>query len=587
MTMRSWSVFDLLAVAIIGLLLSSLAAMNVVRVRQHARGENCDDNLKQLGLAIHNYHAAYKRLPMGAGGTDNGDENNPTAGNGGRLSPFVGLTPFMEQQAVWEQIANPLEHGGVTYPSMGPLPGLDPKLYPPWGKRPWNLVCPSDPDSQRFPLASSYVINYGDGVLQVGASAGDQFGRRANALMVLRRATQRGVFRRQGALRFRDILDGLSNTLMVSEAQLGGKPVSRSVEDLAIDPSQTIEAFGGPDFWPDGRGARWCDGTLFSSGFQAILPPNSPSATSDLGEQTAVMSASSYHGDGAHVVMCDGAVLFVTESIDAGDPASPSVAMDAFRKVKDGRKFAPPGSRSPYGVWGGMGSRASKEVVNVRDNEAVTPPRRSVPPDTMLEIKKTPIRTWTAANGRSKMKGWLVSCKADGRIQLLGDDDRIKYLKLSQLSSEDAYFIVESLVERKREAQKVLLTQMKEAVSLLEKKEFADFVTKFVDAGELNLGEMAQLSNAIYLQRGLMIYAFDNAVSGLEKGNNPQFQMDDSGQMVAFGGRGGAEIVMRFRNGRWKIQSGNARRAARAMRAPALMAEEAEYEVMMEEALEN
>lgn len=584
MTSRFGSVFDVLAIGIIVILFSSLAAMKIPRVRQAARGDHCDNNLKQIGLAFHNYHAAYKQMPMGAGGTDGGDDNNPLAGNAGRLSAFVGLSPFMEHQALWEKISNPLRIGDVVYPSMGPVPWHDPKLYSPWGQRPSNLICPADPDAQRLPLGSSYVLNYGDAVLQVGAAAGDQFGRRANALMMLRRATQRGVFRRQGTIRFRDVLDGLSNTLMVSEAQLGRKPVSRNVEDLPIDPSQTIEAFGGPDVWPDGREARWCDGSLRSSGFQAILPPNSPSATSDLGEHTAVMSVSSYHGDGAHILMCDGAVLFVTEAIDAGDPTAPSVAMDAFRKIKDGRKFATPGSKSPYGVWGAMGSRASAEHIDIRRNSAIAPPRRNASPDTISEIKKTPARIWKMADGESSMKGWLVSCKANGRIQILGEDDRIKYLKLSQIASEDAYFIVKTQFEKRREAQKVLLKQLKEAVALLEKKSFADFIERFVDAGDLDFGEMAQLSESIYTRRGLMIFSLDNAILGLEKGNSRSIGLDETGLVAILGGRGGAEIAMKFSDGRWKIQSRNASGVREARRARDIELDVMEYEMMMEAA---
>lgn len=555
---KSWSVVDVLAMAVIVLLAASLMAMKVIRVRQHARGETCENNLKQIGLALHNYHSAYKVFPMGAGGTDNGDQDDPLGGNAGRLSALVGLSPFMEHQALWEQISNPLRMGDTTFPPMGPVPWYDAQKYPPWGQRPSTLVCPADPDAKKFPLGSCYVLNYGDGILQVGASAGDPLGRRMNALMMIRRATQRGVFHQQRVIRFRDVLDGLSNTLLFSESQLGGKLVSRNVRDLASDPSQTITAFGEGESWPLGREARWCDGSLRSSGFQAILPPNSPSATSDEGEHTAVMSASSHHGDGAHVVMCDGAVFFVTEEIDAGDPKSPSVAIG---KARDGRPYAPPGSKSPYGIWGGLGSRASGEAISeaFRDNDAVTPPRRTRPPAEIEAIKRKPIRTWTAANGTSTLKGWLVECSPSGRIQLLSEQGETKHLKLSQLSSKDAYFIVKEQVETKLSSRRVLLEQMKEAVAMLEKKQFSEFISQFVDASDMDVRAMGALSESIFRQRGILIFSLDNAIADLEAQRPETIRFDESGQQVALGRRGGLPMVLRFDDGRWKLISGSTR----------------------------
>ncbi len=53
--------------------------------------------------------------------------------------------------------------------------------------------------------------------------------------------------------------------------------------------------------------------------------------------------------------MCDGAVIFMTDSIDAGDSTKPPVWIDPIGSR--------PGIASPYGVWGAMGTRASKEVI--------------------------------------------------------------------------------------------------------------------------------------------------------------------------------------------------------------------------------
>jgi prepilin-type processing-associated H-X9-DG protein len=70
-------------------------------------------------------------------------------------------------------------------------------------------------------------------------------------------------------------------------------------------------------------------------------------------------AAGSRHQGGAHVLMADGAVRFITDSIEAGNQNSANV-----RFVGNTTQFVPEGSRSPYGLWGGLGTRSAKETVN-------------------------------------------------------------------------------------------------------------------------------------------------------------------------------------------------------------------------------
>ncbi len=84
-----------------------------------------------------------------------------------------------------------------------------------------------------------------------------------------------------------------------------------------------------------------------------VLPPNGPSCTGLNNENNAVITASSLHQGGCHVLMTDGAVKFITESIEAGNRNATPVA-NAFNNV---------GSSSPFGLWGALGTRAGKEVV--------------------------------------------------------------------------------------------------------------------------------------------------------------------------------------------------------------------------------
>lgn len=555
---RQWTLADVTAVGVIGLLFISLLSLGIRRQRGVARRGSCENNLKQIGIAFHNYHSAYKQLPMGSGGTtgagqDNSGQANPAAGNAGRLSAWVGITPFMEQQRLWEQISNPMKSGSQTFPSMGPVPWYDAEIYTPWASRPEALVCPEENAATKS-LASSYVLNYGDGVYKVFYGKGDWPSPNDSKSAMMARASQRGMFARQQVLKFRDVLDGLSNTLMLAESKMVGPTVAKDVAGLAFNPSLAISAQQGDQFWPVGRDAVWCDGLLRSSGFQTILPPGSPSATSDDGDQSAVISASSHHGSGTHVVFADGAVRFVTGSIDAGDPTAPSIGL---LPTETDQRLGVPGSKSPYGLWGALGSRASRETIEMDLDggvSSITAPRRTLTDLELQSVRKNPIRTWTAAGGRGTMKGWLVSCSKRGDVALVNESGDVKRVTLSDLTGEDAYFIVESLLAEKLAARDVLAAQLEEAVGLLERKEFNKFMTTFLDASQMSLRDMTQASSSVYQQRGLLIQSFDDAIA-LLRSNQVQIQSVDDRLVVEFGrNRGvGLPLRMRYSDGRWYV----------------------------------
>ncbi len=132
---RGFTLVELLVViAIIGVMVGLLLPA-VQAAREAARRMSCGNNFKQLGLGLHNYHAAYNRLPQQGGGTNGGGGTN----NGLFLSILVPMLPFVEQQSLWEQISNPLG----TYPAMGPVQWDT--AYAPWRTTVGTYRCPSDP----------------------------------------------------------------------------------------------------------------------------------------------------------------------------------------------------------------------------------------------------------------------------------------------------------------------------------------------------------------------------------------------------------------------------------------------------------
>ena len=408
----------LVVIAIIGVLVGLLLPA-VQAAREAARRMSCSNNLKQLGLAIHNYHSAFKQMPRYAGGTD-GLGTNKRLGtqpgwvrsgwhNSQALSVRVGLLPFMEQQSLWEQISNPNDFdgdGAIDFPAMGPYPtiqafspayvtgasGVD---YTPWRTEIPTLRCPSDP-GVGAPAAgrTNYAESLGDTCNQpfVGPANWAVPGFATSTWNArVTKAASRGVFVPRTDMSFKSISDGLSNTIMMGEIKtdLGDNDISTSpngtldIDNVApnfvtacrdaghIDPER-------PQFWCDGtncpvpsgpgtfygtgslwtRGAQWAWGIPFNSAFSTTSPPNSDLCYDRWDEGGGSLPASSRHPGGAHVLMADGAVTFITDSIEAGDQRAEPIHLNNR-----------PGAKSPFGLWGALGTRAAREVIAEQLNQ--------------------------------------------------------------------------------------------------------------------------------------------------------------------------------------------------------------------------
>ncbi|MEO1616561.1 MAG: DUF1559 domain-containing protein [Planctomycetota bacterium] len=391
----------LVVIAIIGILVGLLLPA-VQAAREAARRMSCSNNFKQIGLAMHNYHSAYKNLPMQSGGTwVEGSRGGLDAGlrdnNFWRLSWLVGLTPFMEQQGLWELVSNPNDFnddGVLDYPAMGPRPWRG--NYEPWRTQIPTLRCPSDPGQSPPGLArTNYAANIGDSTDWVnwgfwrwqGGSWNQGHINQANA-------SNRGFFYNRKETAFRDCLDGLSNTIAAGEIATGiGDRDVRTDPYYGIgwntihnNPSACIDANlldpERPRFWAPTvgntnpglrnntwkRGFRWCDSVPVYTSFTTIRPPNSEVCMGGGGDfDTGVVGASSRHQGGAHVLMGDGAVIFMTDSVEAGDQRHPVVRLNGGINNQFPGSVA--GSASPYGLWGALGTRANSEVIEEQLNQ--------------------------------------------------------------------------------------------------------------------------------------------------------------------------------------------------------------------------
>ena len=105
-----------------------------------------------------------------------------------------------------------------------------------------------------------------------------------------------------------------------------------------------------------GRGYRWASGLQPYTAINTILAPNKETCMSLEDTTPGALPPSSRHQGGVHVWMGDGAVKFITDSIEAGNSLAGTV-------LDGGMGARAPGSVSPYGLWGSLGTKASKEVI--------------------------------------------------------------------------------------------------------------------------------------------------------------------------------------------------------------------------------
>ncbi|WP_083435013.1 DUF1559 domain-containing protein [Rhodopirellula islandica] len=403
----------LVVIAIIGVLVGLLLPA-VQAAREAARRMSCSNNMKQLGLALHNYHSAFNEMPkQGTGTAGNNDlghgmqtwssESNSLM----TLSAFVAMTPFVEQQALWEEISNPSTYQvdnptvarSPSWPAMGPGPEQTSigYRYRPWMTQLSTLRCPSDP-GEGLPAMGrcNYSVCLGDSAIwvQLYGDLDDNWQKSSNSA-TKSKATGRGAFVPRITTKFRDILDGLSGTIAFGEhiSSLNDGDVRGQVGvdiSTTYDNPQSCNAFVSPTrpgFWSDGtdggtappgymggnswwgsdvwgRGFAWAHFSSTDTGFLTQAPPNSATCIEWWSKfQPGNMSPSSQHPGGCHVTMADGAVRFITESIESGDQTSDSPGYANNQSVQTAAHLRP-GAESPYGLWGALGTRASREIID-------------------------------------------------------------------------------------------------------------------------------------------------------------------------------------------------------------------------------
>ncbi len=310
-TRRGFTLIELLVViAIIGVLIALLLPA-VQSAREAARRTQCTNNLKQIGLAVHNYESTWGSMPMG---------EMP-----GGLSPQVALLPFMEQNAIYDSFNFNLGERWIwTQPATITVGRTRVAAY----------VCPSEQyteyasDSFQF-WASNYAWNSGTWFPTARGWDG-VFGRSYDAFP---NATADG-FRPLQAVVLSGLKDGTSNTLLCAEVANGPlvpgaarTPVSdcyqaptttdESTVQEAVAACDTIAWQTGPIPWGGSwryKGYAWVEGSIWRNWFNSIRTPNQTCCRTH-NWWYIMKPASSYHPGGAMAALGDGSVRFFKESI--------------------------------------------------------------------------------------------------------------------------------------------------------------------------------------------------------------------------------------------------------------------------------
>lgn len=249
----------LVVIAIIGILVGLLLPA-VQAAREAARRCQCNNNLAQLGLALHNFEFTQEHLPSGTI-NDNGPIRNEPIGN--HISWTVQLLPYIEQSALFKTID---QNSGIYSPTNNNIRSLRLSV----------LSCPSSPETGIHSTdttsisMSSYAAVHSSKETPIDAD-------------------NNGIFYLNSKTRFSEILDGASNTMFLGEK-------TSPFIDLG---------------WPSGTRATLRNGSQHTSPAPFVNQPFPKSEEGSL----VVGGFSSYHVGGSMIVLGDGSVRFISLNI--------------------------------------------------------------------------------------------------------------------------------------------------------------------------------------------------------------------------------------------------------------------------------
>ncbi len=291
---RGFTLIELLVVIAIIAILIALLLPAVQQAREAARRTQCRNNLKQIGLALHNYHDVHLTFPPGYIAAQVGATDPASAETGTGFAWGVMILPQLEQTALFGHFdfnevttdEHNLEHGQTRLRAFR---------------------CPSDPapdlftvsdGSEDYDVASANYVGiygYGSVTLQPG------------------RPDPAGILYRNSSTRLRDVTDGTSNTMLVGERMHAHRFVATAPEVAANSTwyaalPGVFRTAGMP--MPDEGPASLVLGHVGQTMPSGMLMHHPPSTTNH------IVNFSSAHTGGIHFLMADGSVHFLSKNVD-------------------------------------------------------------------------------------------------------------------------------------------------------------------------------------------------------------------------------------------------------------------------------
>jgi prepilin-type N-terminal cleavage/methylation domain-containing protein len=317
MKRRGFTLIELLVVIAIIAILVAMLLPAVQQAREAARRSDCKNRLKQLGLALHNYHDVYKAFPPGTVNAHRTHSINGQNGSGriGIGAPWIcQLLPQLEQKAMFDHVQIIISErpevvdwfGNGTYTSRGILVGSQQFAA---------MDCPSHPDG-------GGQFGNGTGMEHLGrGNYAACFGKGNYGVAHTKNSAVGGLFGINSKYKMRDLQDGTSNTIAFSELRYRTAVFSGPGENQSAPTTDTrgTWAYGamGADIFSTkiGPNSKAPDGVWGCRNSPANGMPCTQIGNSAQTNETFA-GARSYHPGGVQACMGDGSVRFVSENIN-------------------------------------------------------------------------------------------------------------------------------------------------------------------------------------------------------------------------------------------------------------------------------